>query len=61
MLNFYDGTLDHAQISAVSDSYWAFYLRENPESATQLGEYKYNNRVSDYSGALAPPIRVNSR
>jgi uncharacterized protein (DUF885 family) len=38
-----------AQIKAVSDSYWEFYLRENPESATQLGEYKYNNQLSDYS------------
>lgn len=38
-----------AQIKAVSDSFWEFYLRENPEMATQLGEYKYNNVLSDYS------------
>jgi hypothetical protein len=24
-------------------------FHENPESATQLGEYKYNNQLSDYS------------
>ncbi|HEX4773744.1 MAG TPA: DUF885 domain-containing protein [Bryobacteraceae bacterium] len=31
------------------DDWWAFYLENNPESATQLGEYQYNNQLSRYS------------
>src|SRR5947207_468492 len=31
------------------DDWWAFYLQNNPESATQLGEYQYNNQLSHYS------------
>lgn len=36
-------------IQAISDDYWSFWLRTNPESATQLGELKYNDQLSEYS------------
>ena len=39
----------HDSLRAIDDDYWEFYLRENPEAATALGEYKYNARLTDYS------------
>lgn len=39
----------HKALRAFEDEYWSFYLRENPESATQLGEYRYNDQLSDFS------------
>jgi uncharacterized protein (DUF885 family) len=39
----------HKNLRSIADDYWEFYLRENPEAATVLGEYKYNARLSDYS------------
>ena len=36
-------------IKPVADDYWEYYLSENPEAATVLGEYKYNARLTDYS------------
>lgn len=43
----------HQKLRAFEDDYWNFYQRENPELATQLGEYRYNDRLSDYSLAHA--------
>jgi uncharacterized protein (DUF885 family) len=39
----------HQDLRAVADDYWEFYLRENPEAATALGEYRYNAKLTDYS------------
>ncbi len=35
----------------VEDAYWNFALRENPEMATLVGEYQYNDKLSEYSPA----------
>jgi uncharacterized protein (DUF885 family) len=43
----------HQKLRAFEDDYWNFFQRENPELATQLGEYRYNDRLSDYSLAHA--------
>ena len=40
-----------AAMRSIKDDYWEFFLRNNPETATQLGEYKYNDRLSEYSAA----------
>jgi len=36
-------------VKSIADAYWEFWVRTNPESATQLGEYRYNDQLSDYS------------
>lgn len=36
-------------VQAIADAYWDFYLRNYPEQATMLGEYKYNDQLSKYS------------
>jgi uncharacterized protein (DUF885 family) len=49
------GACSHAPVStadtvkSISDAYWEFWLRTNPEAATQAGEYRYNDQLSDYS------------
>ncbi len=40
-----------AAMRSIKDDYWEFFLRNNPETATQLGEYRYNDRLSEYSPA----------
>jgi len=45
------------QLRAVADDFWEFYLRENPETATALGEYRYNDRLTDYSLAHVEVVR----
>ena len=36
-------------VKAIADAYWEFWLRTNPEQATQVGEYRYNDQLSEYS------------
>jgi uncharacterized protein (DUF885 family) len=36
-------------LTAIKDDWWAWFQRENPETATSLGEYKYNDKLTDYS------------
>ncbi|MEY2919936.1 MAG: hypothetical protein RL261_1241 [Pseudomonadota bacterium] len=50
----------HEKLKAVEDDYWEFFLRENPEYATVLGEYKYNDRLTDYSLAHVEEIRAQT-
>lgn len=45
------------KLRSVADDFWEFYLRENPEAATALGEYKYNARLTDYSLAHVEVVR----
>src|SRR5580698_2805796 len=45
------------QLKAIKDDWWHFYLRESPESATVLGEYQYNDKLTDISLAHQPQIR----
>jgi uncharacterized protein (DUF885 family) len=52
-----DSEAGHEGIRAVADDYWEFYLRENPEAATALGEYRYNARLTDYSLAHVDVVR----
>jgi hypothetical protein len=52
-----DAPTRHNQLRTVADGYWQFYLRENPESATGLGEYQYNARLTDYSLAHVEAVR----
>jgi uncharacterized protein (DUF885 family) len=47
----------HKTLRAFEDDYWNFYLRENPESATQLGEYRYNDQLSDLSLVHVPQLK----
>jgi uncharacterized protein (DUF885 family) len=53
-----DGQAAHRELTALADDYWQFYLRENPESATALGEYRYNARLSDLSLAHVEEARA---
>ena len=39
----------HDALRALEDDYWAFFQRENPEVATILGQYRYNDRLTDFS------------
>jgi len=39
---------------------WEFELRDSPEQATQIGDYRYNDRWSDYSLAHVPQVRQES-
>ena len=36
-------------VKSIADAYWEFWVRTNPESATQLGEHRFNDQLSDYS------------
>jgi uncharacterized protein (DUF885 family) len=46
-----------ASVKPIADAYWEFWLRTNPEQATQLGEYRYNDQLSEYSIAHYEAIR----
>ena len=37
------------QFNKLLDEEWEYEMRESPESATQVGDYRYNDRWSDYS------------
>src|ERR1700678_445845 len=45
------------KLAAVKNDWWAWFQRENPETATQLGEYKFNDKLSDFSLAHAKQVR----
>jgi uncharacterized protein (DUF885 family) len=45
------------KLAAIKDDWWAWFQRQNPETATQLGEYKYNDKLSDFSLAHAKQVR----
>lgn len=47
-------------IKAVSDTYYDWWLRTNPEAATQLGEYRYNDQLSDLSAAHAESMKKDA-
>lgn len=38
-----------AQFKQLLDDEWEYEMRESPESATAVGDYRYNDRWSDYS------------
>lgn len=50
----------HETLRAVADDYWEFFLRENPETATALGEYQYNDRLTDFSLAHVAVARAQA-
>lgn len=50
----------HDRLRAITDEYWEFFLRENPEYATALGEYKYNDRLTNYSLAHVEEVRAQT-
>ena len=52
--------VQHEKLKAVADDYWEFFLRENPEYATALGEYKYNDRLTDYSMGHVEDVRAQT-
>jgi len=45
------------KLKTIKDDWWEWFQRENPENATQLGEYKYNDKLSDVSLAHVPQVR----
>ena len=55
-----DSQSRHQDLRKVADDYWEFYLRENPESATALGEYRYNARLTDYSLAHVTVVQTEA-
>ena len=55
-----DAQARNASLRAVAGDYWEFYLRENPEAATALGEYRYNARLTDYSLAHVDVVRTQA-
>ena len=48
------------KFEALANEYIAEYLKMNPESATRLGEHKYDNQLNDYSLAGLKRERVLS-
>lgn len=40
---------ENAALKAVADAYWQGHLRENPQWATTLGDYRYADRLDDLS------------
>jgi uncharacterized protein (DUF885 family) len=46
-----------AKLKTLKDDWWQFFLRENPENASVLGEYKYNDKLSNISLAHVPEVR----
>src|ERR1700761_2068498 len=50
----------NAALRQFEDRWWAFYLKNNPESATQLGEYQYNDQLSQYSPEYFVDLRKQS-
>jgi uncharacterized protein (DUF885 family) len=44
-----DAAERHQSLRQLSDDYWQFFQRENPEAATSYGEYQYNDRLRDLS------------
>ena len=55
-----DEQAQHKTLRALADDYWEFYLSENPEAATVLGEYKYNAKLTDYSLARVEVVRARA-
>jgi uncharacterized protein (DUF885 family) len=55
-----DEQAQHKTLRAIADDYWEFYLSENPEAATGLGEYKYNAKLTDYSLAHVDVVRARA-
>lgn len=47
----------HEQLRHFEDDWWQFTLKNNPEQATQLGEYRYNDQLSQYSPAYFSELR----
>ena len=47
----------HTQLNALKDAFWEFSLREAPELATSLGDYRYNSLLSDHSLAHVQKIK----
>ena len=47
-------------VKSIADEYWAFWLRNNPEMATLVGEYGYNNQLSEYSIAHYDAVRKDA-
>ncbi len=45
------------KLDAIKDDWWNAFQRDNPEAATQLGEYKYNDKISDFSLAHTAQLR----
>ena len=45
------------KLKTIKDDWWEWFQSENPENATQLGEYKYNDKLSDVSLAHVPQVR----
>jgi uncharacterized protein (DUF885 family) len=44
-----DQAARHETVRAFADQYWDYYQRNNPESAAFYGEYRYNDKLKDYS------------
>ena len=47
-----------AQARALFDDYWQWRLRENPETATFVGDHRYDDRLSDVSAAAVDRRRA---
>jgi uncharacterized protein (DUF885 family) len=39
----------HDQLSKIRDDFYETSLRESPEQATSLGDYRYNDKLADVS------------
>jgi uncharacterized protein (DUF885 family) len=44
-----DQVTRHQAVQTFADEYWEFYQRNDPVAASFYGEYRYNDRLSDYS------------
>jgi uncharacterized protein (DUF885 family) len=44
-----DQATRHQAVQAFADDYWDYYQRNNPLAASFYGEYRYNDRLQDFS------------
>src|ERR1700693_3592144 len=47
--------------NALFEEQWQTGLRENPERATAVGDYRYNDRLGDYTAAHYAAVNVENQ
>jgi uncharacterized protein (DUF885 family) len=50
-----------ARFESIARAYTDFYLQSNPERATTLGDHRFDDRLTDYSGAAIDAIVATNR
>src|ERR1700722_8952453 len=56
-----DGAVRIAAQNALFEEQWQTGLRENPERATAVGDYRYNDRLGDYTAAHYAAVNAENQ